>query len=68
MRAAAVCMLTTFTYIDYVELQKAYGGAVDRRGQQNAALVDLTNQFEAQWSKFYDDFNRFVALMSRLDV
>jgi hypothetical protein len=31
--------------------QKAHGGAVDRRGQQNAAfttLVDLTKQFEAQ--------------------
>jgi hypothetical protein len=31
-------------------------------------LVDLTKRFEAQSSRFYDDFDRFVALASRSDA
>jgi hypothetical protein len=63
IRATAVYMLTTFTYID--------GGAVDRRGQQNTAsttLVDLTKRFEVQCNKFNNDFDRAYKSFRHLDL
>ena len=44
---------------------------VDRHGQQNTrfvALVSLAVQFEANTSKFFVDFDCFVALTDCLDA
>ena len=59
-----------YIMLGYAHEQKAHGGAVDRCGQQNAVFVTLVGpikRFEAQWSKFFEGFNRFVVIMSRSD-
>jgi hypothetical protein len=54
--------------LGYAHEQKARGGAVDRRGQQNPSFCDARGPYQTIRSTMKYCFDGFTVFMSRLDA